>query len=167
MEVEKKQAQVKKGEKQMKKLGLLLIIWVLVSCAPQPTGTPTTIPVPTATLTSVEAEWFEKFKEAPYFDRWGKIWEEAPTDHAKDAAMEWDRTHPEPTSKPAIKPTPVPRESPTAKIHETKTKVFAGQTPGEALAEWKEAFPERTVVEWKIGLDGDGNPVELKIWYTK
>ena len=59
--------------------------------------------------------------------------------------------------------TPVPYKTPTTKTYETKTKVFAGQTPGEALAEWKEAFPEWTVVEWKIRVDGN----ELEISYTK
>ena len=68
---------------------------------------------------------------------------------------------------PMSSETPIPRRSPTPKIYETKTKVFAGQTPGEALVEWKEAFPEWTVVKWEIGLDAEGNPVELKIWYTK
>ena len=48
-------------------------------------------------------------------------------------------------------------------IPKAHTKVFAGQTPGEALADWKEAFPERTVVEWKIRVDGN----ELEISYTK
>ena len=52
-------------------------------------------------------------------------------------------------------------------VYQTKTKIFSGLTPGENLAEWKEDFPERTVVRFEIGLDSNGKPIELKIWYTK
>lgn len=54
---------------------------------------------------------------------------------------------------------------PSTTTRQTKTQIFGGQTPGDALAEWKTDFPGRNVTGWKIGLDESGQPVELKIWY--
>ncbi len=63
--------------------------------------------------------------------------------------------------------TPWPTTASTPKLHTTHTAIFEGQTPGEALTEWKESFPERTVIEFSVGVDANGTPVELEIKYTK
>ena len=58
-----------------------------------------------------------------------------------------------------------PTVSTTTSVYQTKTQVFSGQTPSEALVEWKADFLGRSVTKWEVGLDDSGQPVELKIWY--
>jgi len=144
VKVEKKQTKVKKGEKQMKKLGLLISVLVLVSCAPQPTpdlkATETAIAhnvlatltaqVPTPTLTPEATNTPE------------------PTSTPKPTNT------PKPTSTPVATSTPTVTSTPTATPKPTATP-----TPTATATPEPTATPEATATpeEWQVYESLDGN----------
>ena len=47
-------------------------------------------------------------------------------------------------------------------------KIYEGETAGDTIGDFKNAWPNREIISWSVGLDATGKPIEVHIeWREK